>query len=252
MTDIRRTILWVVFSFSLVLLWDAWQKHNGHPSMFSPAPAKPVAAAGSAPAAGVPAAAVTPGSAATPTAAPTTAAPVASEQVTVRTDVLQATFDSKGGDLVRLELLKYSDANDASKPVVLFDRSAQRVYLAQSGLITTQPGVNLPNHLTVMQLLPGERTLKDGASTLTLQFRSPDAAGVQLTKTFTFQRGSYTVAVQHELKNGTAAAVQPQLYLQLTRDGNPPPGESSFYSTFTGPAMYTEASKCHDQDSHRR
>ena len=34
MNDMRRTILWVVFSVSLVLLWDAWQKHNGHPSMF--------------------------------------------------------------------------------------------------------------------------------------------------------------------------------------------------------------------------
>ena len=38
MTDIRRTVLWVVFTMSLVLLWDGWQKHNGHPSMFSPTP----------------------------------------------------------------------------------------------------------------------------------------------------------------------------------------------------------------------
>jgi YidC/Oxa1 family membrane protein insertase len=37
--------------------------------------------------------------------------------------------------------------------------------------------------------------------------------------------------------------VSPQLYLQLVRDGNKPPGESSFYSTFTGPAVYTEAKK---------
>jgi hypothetical protein len=38
-------------------------------------------------------------------------------------------------------------------------------------------------------------------------------------------------------------AINPQLYLQLVRDGNKPPGESSFYSTFTGPAFYTEAKK---------
>jgi YidC/Oxa1 family membrane protein insertase len=31
--------------------------------------------------------------------------------------------------------------------------------------------------------------------------------------------------------------------MQLVRDGNKPPGESSFYSTFTGPAIYTEAKK---------
>ena len=29
MTDMRRTILWVVFTASLFLLWDAWNKHNG-------------------------------------------------------------------------------------------------------------------------------------------------------------------------------------------------------------------------------
>jgi YidC/Oxa1 family membrane protein insertase len=48
---------------------------------------------------------------------------------------------------------------------------------------------------------------------------------------------------KHEVINTGSAAVSPQLYLQLVRDGNKPPGESSFYSTFTGPAVYTEAKK---------
>ena len=47
MTDMRRTLLWVVFTMSLVLLWDAWNKHTGQPSIFggSPRPAadKPAA-----------------------------------------------------------------------------------------------------------------------------------------------------------------------------------------------------------------
>ncbi|WP_100245594.1 hypothetical protein [Herbaspirillum huttiense] len=34
--DIKRTVLWVVFSFSLLLLWDGWMRHNGHQSMFFP------------------------------------------------------------------------------------------------------------------------------------------------------------------------------------------------------------------------
>ncbi|MGH8797933.1 MAG: membrane protein insertase YidC, partial [Caldimonas sp.] len=34
-----------------------------------------------------------------------------------------------------------------------------------------------------------------------------------------------------------------RLYLQLVRDGNAPEGESSFYFTFTGPAIYTEGAK---------
>lgn len=39
MNDIRRTILWVIFGFSLVLLWDKWQVHNGKKATFFPAPA---------------------------------------------------------------------------------------------------------------------------------------------------------------------------------------------------------------------
>ena len=41
MNDIRRTILWVIFGFSMVLLWDQWQIYNGHKATFFP---KPVAA----------------------------------------------------------------------------------------------------------------------------------------------------------------------------------------------------------------
>ena len=270
MTDIRRSILWIVFSVSLVMLWDAWNTHNGQPSMFAPAPPKAVATGAPAPAspqgvpaaglptAGVPAAATTAANpAANPAATGATPAPVGaaamptaaaagatgSDKLSIRTDVVKATLDSKGGDLVKLELLNYSDAVDPTQRVTLFDSSAQRVYLAQSGLVTTQPGISLPNHLTQMRVLPGERTLADGAQELRVVFESPEVGGTQLVKTYSFRRGSYTVAVTHEFRNNSAVAVAPQLYLQLARDGNPPAGESSFYFTFTGPAMYTEASK---------
>ena len=254
MTDMRRTILWVVFSVSLVLLWDAWNKHNGHPSMFAPAPVKAVATAGAAPGAsavlpaGLPVAAGSNAAGAPALPAVAAAGPTATEKLTISTDVLKATLDSKGGDLVRLELLNYSDASDPKQRVVLFDQSAQRVYLAQTGLVTSQAGISLPNHFTVMQAQPGERTLKDGVKDLSISFESPEVGGVKLLKTYTFHRGQYTIGVKHELRNASAAAVSPQLYLQLTRDGNPPPGESSFYSTFTGPAMYTELSKFHKID----
>jgi YidC/Oxa1 family membrane protein insertase len=66
---------------------------------------------------------------------------------------------------------------------------------------------------------------------------------VKLVKTYTIKRGAYDMAVRHEVLNTGTAPVSPQLYLQLVRDGNKPAGESSFYSTFTGPAVYTEAKK---------
>ena len=239
MTDMRRTVLWVVFTMSLFLLWDGWNKHNGKPSFFSPAAPRPAASAPAANTAtgGVPAPSATVQSGTVPAAAPATAS---SATVTATTDLFAATFDGQGGSLVRLELLQQKDQNDPGKNVVLFDRSSQRSYFAQTGLIGTAA---LPNHLTPMTIVPGETSLKDGVNSVNVSFESPEMGGVKLRKTYALKRGDYTIDVVHEVVNAGVAPVSPQLYLQLVRDGNPPPGESSFYSTFTGPAVYTDASK---------
>jgi len=255
MTDMRRTLLWVVFTMSLVLLWDAWNKHTGQPSFFGGTP-RPAATAGvdpavpsSAAAAGVPAPAAVPMPAGVPATAASPAMPTATpaaasgELVTVSTDVVKATFSSQGGSLVQLELLGYRDHGDASRNVMLFEQSAKRLYVAQTGLITSQPGVTLPNHLTPMTVVAGDRTLAPGAQTLSVRFETAVAGGVALAKTYTFKRGEHTITVKHEFSNGAEVPVTPQLYLQLARDGNPPEGESSFYFTFTGPAVFTDASK---------
>ena len=252
MNDIRRTILWVIFGFAMVLLWDKWQVHNGKQATFFPTPATAVAGAAApapvaaaslgAAAADVPVATLSANGAAGAASVPTqqaAPAPAAHEQVVVTTDVLKLTFDSEGGSLTHAELLKYADMADKSKHFVLFDQSPERVYVAQTGLI----GGNYPTHKTVMSLVPGERTLKDGEDTLTVRFESPDMEGVKLVKTWTVKRGAYDVAVAHEVLNTGSTSLTPQLYLQLVRDGNKPPGESSFYSTFTGPVIYTEEKK---------
>ncbi|WP_436405063.1 membrane protein insertase YidC, partial [Paracidovorax avenae] len=171
------------------------------------------------------------------------AAPAAQrERVTVTTDVLRLTFDSEGGTLTHGELLGYPDMADKSRPFTLLDDSAQRVYVAQTGLIG---GAGYPTHKTPMAVVPGNRTLQDGQNDISIRFESPDLGGVKLVKTWTLKRGAYDIAVKHEVLNTGTAPVSPQLYMQLVRDGNKPPGESSFYSTFTGPAVYTEAKKYH-------
>ena len=246
MNDIRRTILWVIFGFSLVLLWDQWQIYNGgKPTFFPSTPVAPSATAtkpagpSSVPASSVPAPATT---AATPPAAgalpaPATAPAAASERFTVTTDLLRLTFDTQGGSLVRTEFIKQS-GDEKNGTFVLLDDGPGRKYVAETGLI----GGDFPNHKTVMTV-SGERQLRDGASELVVRFESPEKSGVKLVKTYTLRRGAYDASVRHEIVNTGAAPVTPQLYLQLVRDGNKLPGESSFYSTFTGPAVYTEAKK---------
>ena len=221
MNDIRRTILWVIFGFSMVLLWDQWQIFNGQkPTFFPPAtPAAtapaPVAAAGSNAAvpgaipasaanSAVPPAAGAVGAAAVPGANGATAAEAPAlrrEQIVVSNDVLTLTFDTEGGTLVRSVFNKYVDMNDKSQGFVLLDQSSSRIYTAQSGLIGA---ASFPTHKTLMTALPGERTLKDGQDKLEIKFESPEVGGVKLIKTYTLKRGAYDVGVRHEVVNNSA------------------------------------------------
>ena len=275
MNDIRRTVLWVIFGFSMVLLWDQWQVFNGNKATFFPSPA-PVASQASAQGAGVPTTGTTPanspnntvmaganngvpsgvpapiGSAA-PNAATTLSAagniPVQDsavqkrEIIQITTDVLKVDFDTEGGNVVRAEFLKHADVNRPGINVVLLDNSAERIYMAQTGLISSVPGVNFPTHKTIMTARSGARSLKGNDKTLSVVFESAQQNGVQLIKTYTFKAGDYAIDVKHDIVNTSNQDVAPQLYYQLVRDGNKPAGESSFYATFTGPAIYTEAKK---------
>jgi len=251
MNDIRRTILWVIFGFSMVLLWDQWQIYNGHKATFfqgqpvkieaaAPAAAKTAVLDSSVPGSVVVAPAALPGTSPADANGATPGAP--SERFTVNSDVLTLRFDTQGGTLVGSEFLKYGDTADHAKHFVLLDDSKDRVYLAQSGVVSGAVPGAFPTHKTPM-VASGPRELKDGANSLQIRFESADVGGIKLVKTYTVKRGSYAVAVSHALTNTTGAPIAPQLYLQLVRDGNKPAGESSFYSTFTGPAVYTEAKK---------
>jgi YidC/Oxa1 family membrane protein insertase len=245
MNDIRRTILWVIFGFSMVLLWDQWQVHQGNKATFFPTPAQPAkvateVASGVPQAAGVPAAVTPQGAVTVPVVETRTAS---KEWVQVETDVAKLSFDTEGGTLVRVELLKHADEHKPGSNVVLLDDSKDRIYTAQTGLISSTPGVTLPTHKTLMTVRPGERKLKDGDNALSISFESAPQNGVKLIKTYTVKRGAYDIAVTHDIVNTGTQEVTPQLYFQLVRDGNKLAGESSFYSTFTGPAIYTEAKK---------
>jgi YidC/Oxa1 family membrane protein insertase len=238
--DIKRTVLWVVFSFSLLLLWDSWMRHNGQASMFSPEPAVTQQAPSTttsktgeqslpqASADGVTHASV----------ADVANAPAATGQlITITTDVFKADINTVGGQITRLELLKHKDTVDADKNVVLFTSTATDRYIGQTGLIKG----NFPNHNTIFTAQDGVRTLDNGQELQLVLTAVKD--GVKLDKIFTFKRDNYAIDIKHVVTNETAAPIAPELYLRLVRDGNKPPGDNFFYHTFTGPAVYTPAEK---------
>jgi len=156
MTDFRRPILWAILGFSLVMLWDRWQVHEGQQATVFPWPTRATATAPAAtlpPHSGLPPSLV-PGDKATVAANAATAgvpepiagAPASSRQlVTVTTDVMRVTFDAEGASVIRTELLKHAGDRQTGKtttPFALLDRGPSRFYVAQSGLV----GGDFPNH----------------------------------------------------------------------------------------------------------
>ena len=240
----KRTILWIVFSVSLVVLWNDWMVSTGKQSMFSSAPPAKVATATAAKPAGADLPTVAAQGAAAPGAVPGAAAAPATinrQPIVITTDVVKATIDPVGGVIRRLELLKYRDAQDPTKNQVLFNVSGNNVYLAQTGLIGASPAGTLPNHNTPFVARPGPRST-DGNNEVQVVLDG-EQGGVKLTKTFTFKKGDYVIGLRHDVTNLGTAPVAPSLYLQLQHDGNPPPGSSWFMPSYTGPTLYTSADK---------
>jgi len=228
--DNQRLILFIVFSFSLLLLWEAWQDKS--------APPPTVPSATSAPATGVPA----PSEALKATAPPATPSTGFGRgpRAVVETDVLHATIDANGGDLRELKLLQYRETEDKNQVFTLFEDSQTQPYLAQSGLV----GEGLPTHRSVFQLNPGTYRLTSGVAQLEVPLVWDDpATGVRVEKTYVFTRGSYQVEVRTRVINGGSKPVDLTPYYQFTRHGEAPRGESFFLYTYTGAAFYTDAKK---------
>jgi len=251
--DIQRLIAFVVFSFSGLLLWDAWQKHNAPKA---PASAVPVASPATANGGPVPVPSTTTAASTTPPpqAGPTPPAPAANsdarvaatgQPVTVTTDLFEVELNTAGGDIRRLKLFNVFSALDHTKPLTLMAADPKEYFVTQSGLL----GDGLPTHKAVYAAESGAYTLADGKDQVEVQLVAKDAAGAEVVKRYTFQRGSYEILVTYEVKNTGEKPLAPFAYYQFLRDGNQPSQEAAQTSaiagvaTFTGPAVYTDESK---------
>ncbi|TDV11090.1 membrane protein insertase YidC [Paraburkholderia caballeronis] len=235
--DIKRTVLWVIFFMSAVMLFDNWQRDHGRPSMFFPSATQQTQnAAGTSPDANAPAGAGSQLPAPAGGAAPGNAAQPAAAQaqlVHFRTDVYDGVIDTRGGTLERLSLLKESDGKPDTY-VTLFDRTNDHTYLARTGLL----GGDFPNHNDVFTPAEGPRELTGDAQSFQISLESPMRGGVKVVKTYTFTRGSYVIGVDTKVVNVGTQPVSPTVYMELVRDSNPVE-TPRFSHTFIGPAVYS-------------
>lgn len=235
--DTKRLVLFVIFSMSILMLWDAWQRQH--------APIEPIASTVIQPATS------SNTDSAVPNAGAIAAAEVkadvadggaykllAGQRVTVTTDLYKAGIETVGGDLRRLELLKHRASDNEKTNFVLLDDAAKPMtYVAQSGLI----GVDLPSHKALFTSSATSYEMPEGKDTLEVRM-SWAANGVTVDKVYTFHRNKYVIDVTYEVKNDSAVAITPAVYYQIVHDSESNQG-SKLMPTFTGGAYYSEASK---------
>ena len=236
--DTRRLILFVIFSFSIMMLWDAWQKKNTPTAITQPQAQAPVAGV----AANTNATNAVSNDAANNIASDGSFKLVNGSRIQVATDLFQAEIDTTGGDLRRLVLNKHSaaDSNDGNF-VLMSDAQKPMLYIAQTGLM----GNDLPNHKSVFTSAATSYTMADGAASQEVRLSwvgAGTANGVTVHKIYTFHRGSYVIDVNYQISNDSGAAITPSAYYQIVHDSESKQG-SAMMPTFTGGAYFTDSDK---------
>ena len=228
--DFQRFLLFLVFSFSVFLLWDGWQRSLHPEKQITPIPV-PVASA--------PAVATASLNKSGLTEVQTQQKRQPGQKITIKTDRLIAEISTIGGDLRHLEFLQHLDAQDKSKPFALLQEQKTHTYLAQTGLL----GAGLPTHNSTFTAQTNEYQLVEGKDSIEVRLLAAEVTGAKITKVYVFHRGSYLIDVGYEIENNGTTPLSPSAYFQLVRDKAPPEGGSQFVPTYTGPAIYTEQEK---------
>jgi YidC/Oxa1 family membrane protein insertase len=142
--------------------------------------------------------------------------------IQVNTDVLQLAIDLEGGDIIELGLSTFLAKRDNPDiPFVLLEQNNTRTYIAQSGLIGTN-GIDSKARARFASSA-ARFDLKDGEDSLTVDLTWQDAAGVEVTKRFSFTRGEYLVGVEYLVENNSDSRWQANLFGQIKRDNSPAP-----------------------------
>jgi YidC/Oxa1 family membrane protein insertase len=237
--DIQRGLLFIALAFVLILIYQRWLEDQQPPPTTPPTAqtSAPMPDTGDVPQA--PAAVDQPPESPSEPQAVTT-----SEQVVVTTDLFRAHIDTLGGDLKKVELLKYPVSIDQpDNPFQLLRQQGADVFISQTGLIGRDR--EFPNHKTSFsaestsfELAPDKDSLE-----AKLFWTSPD--GVKYAKVYTFHRDSYNISIDYLVDNQTKDNWSGYFYAQFLRTHIVP--ERSFFlgvvPSYLGGAIYTPEEK---------
>ncbi|WGE85380.1 membrane protein insertase YidC [Actinobacillus equuli] len=132
--------------------------------------------------------------------------------ITIQSDVLRLTIDTLGGDVIASDLLAHNAELNSETPFKLLQTGAT-TYVAQSGLVGKN-GIDTNTGRPQYQVAQDAFVLAEGQNEISVPMTF-EKDGVLYTKTFVLKRSSYDVAVNFNVKNQSAQAIEVQPYGQL-------------------------------------
>lgn len=228
--DSQRNLLIIALLFVSFMIWQAWEQDN-NPQAQQQTTQTTTTAAGSAADQGVPASGQ-------------------GKLITVKTDVLELTINTRGGDVEQALLPAYPKALKSTEPFQLLETTPQFIYQAQSGLTGRDGPDNPANGARPLYNVDKDAfVLAEGQNEIVIPLTYTDKAGNVFTKTFTLKRGDYAVNVGYNVQNVGEKPLEISTFGQLKQTANLPTardtqtGGLSTMHTFRGAAYSTSESK---------
>ena len=248
----QKIMLFVALGLTLVMIWQSWVEFQANYQAEN-SPVKvttPTGFEGGADLTEVPDAPEVTTAAATTGSVEQEVAPVIEEAqsdgriISITTDLINAQIDTRGGDLVRVELIKHPVSVDTPDiPFVLMNRSGQDLFVAQSGIIGKDR--EYPNHNVLFNTGQTQYTLGDADNLeVVMDWTAPD--GVKYEKVFIFSRNSYRIETIFRVANNTDQPWTGFAYAQLKQTEIEAAGSMGILGrlpSYNGAAIYTEEEK---------
>ncbi|MDB6373222.1 membrane protein insertase YidC [Photorhabdus bodei] len=169
--------------------------------------------------------------------------------ITVKTDVLSLTINTRGGDIEEADLLAYPDTLGSNQPFKLLETTSAFTYQAQSGL-TGKDGPDNPmnSERPLYTAAQDSYVLADGQDELRIPMNFVTKNGIVYVKTFVLKRGEYAISVDYHIHNTTEKLLQMTFFGQLKQSVELPKhrdtGSSNFaLHTYRGAAYSSDDTK---------
>ena len=149
------------------------------------------------------------------------------QYVTVKTDVIEVTLDTLGGDIVEVKLLNNLTAMevDGGQPITLLTRSNGDLFVAESGLIG-KDGTDTASGRPQFSSVSSSYELLEGESSLNVDLVYVQN-GIDIIKRFEFKPSDYQIGIRYLINNSTQAPWTATFFGQFKRDDHEPDSSAS-------------------------